>query len=75
MTDKGEHEEDAASKCKFTEVIGGLNSFYNDKRMKDISTAFCFMCLLHLANENGLKINMNRREGSNMDELEVIRGM
>ena len=24
--------------------------------MKDISTSFCFICLLHLANERGLKI-------------------
>ena len=26
--------------------------------MTDISTSFCFICLLHLANERGLKIEV-----------------
>jgi hypothetical protein len=27
--------------------------------MEEISTSFCFICLLHLANEQGLKISTN----------------
>lgn len=38
--------------------------------MKDISVAFCFICLLHLANENDLEIRMDRG-GGNMDDLYV----
>jgi condensin complex subunit 2 len=27
--------------------------------MEDISTSFCFICLLHLANEQGLKLEVD----------------
>lgn len=30
---------------------------YNGERKKDLSTSFCFICLLHLANEHGFEIN------------------
>ena len=53
----------------FTEVIRGLDSVYPEKALADISTSFCFICLLHLANEKGLKI-----EGNNtLDDLSIIR--
>ena len=53
----------------FTEVIRELDTVYPEKALADISTSFCFICLLHLANEKGLKI-----EGSNtLDELTIIR--
>jgi len=29
--------------------------------MDDISTSFCFICLLHLANEQGLKLEVEER--------------
>jgi len=29
---------------------------YQEKNIKDISVAFCFICLLHLANEKDLEI-------------------
>jgi len=46
-----------------------LDSVYPEKALADISTSFCFICLLHLANEKGLKI-----EGNNsLDELSIIR--
>jgi condensin complex subunit 2 len=41
---------------KFTEVMNGLQRVYPKPIMDDISTSFCFICLLHLANENGLVI-------------------
>lgn len=47
--------------------------------MDEISTSFCFICLLHLANERGLKIDVSEDriipdddedEGSEADKLE-----
>lgn len=42
---------------KFTQVINGLQTVYPERAMADISTSYCFICLLHLANEKGLIIN------------------
>ncbi|KAK6193158.1 hypothetical protein LQW54_012741 [Pestalotiopsis sp. IQ-011] len=41
---------------KFTDVMNDLQSVYAKPVMDDISTSFCFICLLHLANEKGLVI-------------------
>ncbi|KAI6785559.1 Condensin complex subunit-like protein [Emericellopsis cladophorae] len=41
---------------KFTNVMNGLQSAYDKEKMADISTSFCFISLLHLANEKGLVI-------------------
>lgn len=41
---------------KFTEVMNDLQKVYSKPVMDDISTSFCFICLLHLANEKGLVI-------------------
>ena len=32
--------------------------------MEEISTSFCFICLLHLANEQGLKLESAAAEGN-----------
>jgi condensin complex subunit 2 len=42
---------------KFTDVINSLQTVYPKQAMADISTSYCFICLLHLANEKGLVIN------------------
>ena len=42
---------------------------YPEKALADISTSFCFICLLHLANEKGLKIEGN----GTLDELTIVR--
>jgi condensin complex subunit 2 len=34
-----------------------LPSVYPKQQMDDISTSYCFICLLHLANEKGLVID------------------
>ncbi|KAF9124632.1 hypothetical protein BGW39_008058 [Mortierella sp. 14UC] len=53
---------------RFTDIIGGLSKVYPEHKLRDISVPFCFICLLHLANEKDLEI-----EGSeNLAEL-VIR--
>lgn len=54
-------------KLKFTEVMNGLQSVYPKPAMADISTSYCFICLLHLANEKGLVIE--NTEGLN--ELDI----
>lgn len=41
---------------KFTDVMNNLQNVYPNKAMADISTSYCFICLLHLANEKGLQI-------------------
>lgn len=42
---------------KFTDVMNDLQTVYPKPVMDDISTSFCFICLLHLANEKGLVID------------------
>ncbi|KAG6006720.1 hypothetical protein E4U54_000124, partial [Claviceps lovelessii] len=51
----------------FTQVMNGLQSVYPKTAMKDISTSYCFICLLHLANEKGLVIDSSQ----NLDELRI----
>ncbi|KAG1375949.1 hypothetical protein G6F60_006608 [Rhizopus arrhizus] len=50
---------------KFTDIVSNLKKMYPPKVMKDISVPFCFICLLHLANERDLVI-----KGSKGDEDE-----
>lgn len=42
----------------FTSVISDLQKSYPKDKMEEISTSFCFICLLHLANEKGLKLEV-----------------
>lgn len=41
---------------KFTSVMNNLQQVYPKQAMVDISTSYCFICLLHLANEKGLTL-------------------
>lgn len=55
--DSETHTEDESTKeLKFSDIIQGISKMYSDDTLKDISTSFCFICLLHLANEHGLQI-------------------
>ncbi|KAJ3215447.1 hypothetical protein HDU67_000371 [Dinochytrium kinnereticum] len=53
----GGMDQPTPSVNSFTNVVGTLNARYEEKDLKDISVAFCFICLLHLANEQNLSIN------------------
>jgi condensin complex subunit 2 len=55
---RGDHPPptDPNNARQFTQVISGLRRSYPKEKMEEISTSFCFICLLHLANERGLKI-------------------
>jgi condensin complex subunit 2 len=54
---------------KFTEVMNNLQTVYPKPVMDDISTSYCFICLLHLANEKGLVIDNT----PGLSELEIRR--
>ena len=47
---------DGETSIAFSEVVKGLTPRYSSEDMKDISTSFSFICLLHLANEHGFEI-------------------
>lgn len=41
---------------QFTSIMNNLQQVYPKQIMADISTSYCFICLLHLANEKGLTL-------------------
>lgn len=43
----------------FNDVVDVIGEMYRPEEKKDLSTSFCFICLLHLANEHGLSISSN----------------
>jgi condensin complex subunit 2 len=47
--------------------MNGLKTVYPQKMMNDISTSFCFISLLHLANEKGLVIEKTE----DLEELSI----
>lgn len=66
-------------------VIESLRSTYPKDKMDEISTSFCFICLLHLANEKGLRIQVplskspaaesakDRESVARFEQLRVLR--
>ena len=48
----------------FNQVIQNLGRQYPEEKFGEISTSFCFICLLHLANEKGLAVEVEEEEGS-----------
>ena len=61
--------KDDGAPLKFTSVMNNLQQIYPKKAMDDISTSYCFICLLHLANEKGLMINNE----PGLEELTITR--
>lgn len=47
---------EAIDEMHFTNVVTLMASKYQGKAKNDLSTSFCFICLLHLANEQGLTL-------------------
>jgi condensin complex subunit 2 len=66
-TPQAEPKKGADGSLKFTSVMQNLQGVYPKQAMNDISTSYCFICLLHLANEKGLVIE--KQEG--LMELEI----
>ena len=59
----------AEAPLKFTSIMDGLQQVYPQQAMADISTSYCFICLLHLANEKGLTIDNQ----PGLEELNIRR--
>lgn len=67
----------ASSQLKFTAIMNGLRTVYPAQAMADISTSYCFICLLHLANEKGLTLSNEEcftDLGIRRDEKALIEG-
>lgn len=66
---------DPSEARQFSQVITGLQKTYPKDKMDEISTSFCFICLLHLANEQGLKLESSVKEedGATMDTEDVMK--
>lgn len=63
-------EEKLSGQQKFTDVIHNLKKLYPAKIMRDISVPFCFICLLHLANEKDLSIQgLTTAPGQDADDF------
>ncbi|KAF4280523.1 hypothetical protein KXV70_007800 [Aspergillus fumigatus] len=60
-------------RLRFTQVMNSLKTVYPPEKLRDISTSFGFICLLHLANEQGLILQNNGlSEGAGAGSLEEI---
>lgn len=57
---KGEDGK-GGGELKFTSLIRDLRNVYPEHQMRDISTSYCFICLLHLANEKGLVLQSDEQ--------------
>lgn len=64
--DENNQEEKVEGVQRFTDVLQDLRRLYHPKVFRDISVPFCFICLLHLANERNLTIG--RSSSSNDDD-------
>ncbi|TFK51731.1 barren [Heliocybe sulcata] len=61
--DRDEEGTDPKEGRVFSSVISDLRTSYPREKMEEISTSFCFICLLHLANERGLKLEVGKEPG------------
>ncbi|KCV72194.1 hypothetical protein, variant, partial [Fonticula alba] len=52
----------------FSAIMSSLRNVYPPKRLSEISAAYCFICLLHLANEHGLDV----RDSTGLDDLYIV---
>jgi len=61
---------DPADPRAFSSVISGLQKSYPKEKLEEISTSFCFICLLHLANEKGLRLE-SVKDNAQVDKTEI----
>lgn len=57
---------------RFTQIMNSLKSSYAPETLRDISTSYGFICLLHLANEQGLLLHNNDAPGT-LEEILVAK--
>lgn len=68
-TPDDEVDMEASTSLKFSSIMKGLRNVYPKQDMSEISTSYCFICLLHLANEKGLVIQKNKE----LTDLEIMK--
>ncbi|KAJ5799975.1 uncharacterized protein N7518_002043 [Penicillium psychrosexuale] len=72
-TPKGESPEQVGGRLRFTQIMNSLKEVYPAETLRDISTSFGFICLLHLANEQGLVLESDlSKMGNDAATLEEI---
>lgn len=60
-------------RLRFTQIMNSLKAVYPTETLRDISTSFGFICLLHLANEQGLVLESDlSKMGADAATLEEI---
>lgn len=65
-------ETDTKGRQKFSSLLEDLPSNLSEDALENVSVPFCFICLLHLANEKGL--NVEQYHKSDLTELLISRG-
>ncbi|KAL1917754.1 uncharacterized protein VTP21DRAFT_3588 [Calcarisporiella thermophila] len=71
-TEDADDGTEVAGEQRFSEIVQGLKNRYTANKMRDISVPFCFICLLHLANEKNLKISEAGADGE-LNELVITQ--
>jgi condensin complex subunit 2 len=66
-TPAGGAAQPAWGQQSFKAAMATLAGSSPPEQMKEVSVAYCFICLLHLANEQGLRVEGN----SQLDDLTV----
>lgn len=65
------------SRLRFTQIMNSLKAAYPTETLRDISTSYGFICLLHLANEQGLVLESDISKIANgavsLEEIFVSR--
>ena len=64
-------------RLRFTQIMNSLKAVYPAETLRDISTSFGFICLLHLANEQGLVLESDAstlaKGAGSLEEIFVSR--
>ena len=63
--------EEGGDTMRFTQIMNSLKTVYPKESLRDISTSFGFICLLHLANEKGLALEGEHATEGKLEEIYV----
>ncbi|WFC99761.1 hypothetical protein MYAM1_002506 [Malassezia yamatoensis] len=58
LWDQLQNQLNPSTPTVFHQVLDKLSSLYPKSKLQEISTSFCFICLLHLANEQNLALSI-----------------
>lgn len=68
-------EQKDDGRLRFTHIMNSLKAVYSPEKLRDISTSFGFICLLHLANEQGLILQSDHlaKSSGSLEEIFVAK--